>query len=283
MGGSFAHFWRVMQKRKLGIIADCIINQSPVSTLKIIKDAGFDCFFTHHTDEPTIAALKQESDALGLQFEFIHGPYHGCNVMWEDGDAYRPFLNDILRTLRLAKKYNVATVIVHVSSGWTPPPVTEKGLQRFDEIVETAKACGVNVAFENLRRLDNFSIVMERYKNRQNVAFCYDVGHEHCYTRNVDFLDYFGDRLLCTHIHDNLGFEGNKYGNDDMHVLPFDGDIDFQKVMNKINAVGYTGSLMLEAFNGSPYKEDGFAAYKNLTAKQFVDLAFERVNTLSEM
>ena len=283
MGGLFAHFGAFMQKRKLGIIADCIINKNPVSTLKTIKETGFDCFFTHHTDEQTIADLKAQGDKLGLEFEFIHGPYHGCNVMWEQGENYRPFLDDILRTLRLAQKYGVATVIVHVSSGWTPPPVTEMGLRRFDEIVETAKACGVNVAFENLRRLDNFSIVMERYKNCNNVAFCYDVGHEHCYTKNVDFLDYFGDRLLCTHIHDNLGFEGNPHGNDDMHVLPFDGDIDFAKVMQKINAVGYKGSLMLEAFNGSPYKEDGFTAYKNLTAEQFIALAYERVKTLSTM
>ena len=53
--------------------------------------------------------------------------------------------------------------------------------------------------------------------------------------------------------------------------------------MQKINAVRYKGSLMLEAFNGSPYKEDGFTAYKNLTPKEFIALAFERVKCLSEM
>ena len=272
-----------MRKRKLGIIADCIIEKDPVSTLELIKEAGFDCFFTHYTDEKIVAALKAKADQLGLEFEFIHGPYHGCNVMWEEGDAYRPFLDDILRTIRICAKYKIPTIIVHVSSGWTPPPVTEFGLQRFDELVGVAKQFGITVAFENLRRLDNLSIVLERYKTYDNVAFCYDVGHEHCYTKTVHFLDYFADRVLCTHIHDNLGFEGNPHGNDDMHVLPFDGDIDFASVMQGLNDAKYSGSLMLEAFNGSPYKEDGFSLYEHLSPREFVALAYARVKTLSEM
>lgn len=272
-----------MIKRKLGIIADCIINNDPVSSLKLIKEAGFDCFFTHHTDAETVAALKCEGDKLGLEFEFVHGPYHGCNVIWENNEKSQAFLDDVLRCIRVCAENKIKTVILHVSSGWTPPPVNELGLSRFDEMVGLAKTLGVNIAFENLRRLDNFSALMQRYKNADNVGFCYDVGHEHCYTRTVDFLDYFGERLICTHIHDNLGFEGNQRGNDDMHVLPFDGDIDFQKVMDKINACGYKGSLMLEAFNGSPYGEESFPAYKNLSAKEFINLAFERVKALSEM
>lgn len=272
-----------MYKRKVGIIADCIINKNPVSSLKLIKETGFDCFFTHYTDEETVASLRQEADRLGLIFEFIHGPYHGCNVMWEEGEAYRPFLDDILRTIRLCAKYNIPTIIVHVSSGWTPPPVREFGLQRFDELVQTAKAYGVTVAFENLRRLDNFTCVMERYSGYDNVAFCYDVGHEHCYTRNVAFLEHFGERLLCTHIHDNLGFEGNPDGNDDMHVLPFDGDIDFSSVMKQLNQVHYQGSLMLEVFNDSPYGEQGFKPYQALSPAQFIALAYERVQKLTKL
>ena len=272
-----------MIKRKLGIIADCIINSNPVSTLSLIKAAGFDCFFTHHTDEETIASLKAEGDRLGLEFEFVHGPYHGCNVIWEESEKSRAFVDDILRCIRVCGKHQIKTVILHVSSGWTPPPVNDVGFGHFDKIVATAKASGVNVAFENLRRLDNFSALLERYQTADNVSFCYDVGHEHCYTRTVSFLEHFANRLSCTHIHDNLGFEGNKNGNDDMHVLPFDGDIDFTTVMRKLNENHYQGSLMLEAFNGSPYGEEGFPAYQSLTPQEFIHLAFERVKTLSKM
>ncbi len=272
-----------MIKRKLGIIADCIIDKDPVSSLKLIKEAGFDCFFTHHTNAETVSALKKEGDRLGLEFEFVHGPYHGCNVVWEDSEKSQPFIDDVLRCIRICAENKIKTVILHVSSGWNPPPVNELGLSRFDTMVAFADTLGVNIAFENLRRLDNFSALMERYKDAKNVGFCYDVGHEHCYTRTVSFLDFFGERLTCTHVHDNLGFEGNPRGNDDMHVLPFDGDIDFQTVMDKINTRGYRGSLMLEAFNGSPYGEDPFPAYKKLSAEAFIRLAFERATTLSKM
>ena len=54
-------------------------------------------------------------------------------------------------------------------------------------------------------------------------------------------MPWFGDRLICLHIHDNL-----KIYNGDSHYLPFDGLIDFSHVADQIRASGYMGSLMLE-------------------------------------
>lgn len=264
-----------MAYRKLGIIADCIQNQPPETNLPLLKEVGFDCFFTHHTDEATIRRLKKESENLRLDFEFIHGPLHGSNDLWQAGDAYKPLFKEILQTVDNAKNYGVSTVILHVSSGWTPPPVCDVGLQRFDCIVDYATKRGVKLAFENLRKLGNLACLMERYENEQSVGFCYDCGHEHCYTKTVPFLDLYHDKLLCTHIHDNFGKTDDLSANDDLHLLPFDGNLDFQKVAQKCKEYGYAGSFMLEVFN--------HRIYETMSAKAFLTLAFERLKKLQDL
>lgn len=264
-----------MISRKLGIIADCIKNQTPETNLPLIKEVGFDCFFTHRTDENTIRLLKRESERLGLEFEFIHGPLHGSNDLWLAGDAYKPLFDDILQTIDNAANYGVRTVILHVSSGWTPPPVCDIGLGRFDSIVEYAAKRGVMLALENLRKLGNLACLMERYENVDNVGFCYDCGHEHCYTKTVPFLDLYHDKLLCTHIHDNFGKTDDLSANDDLHLLPFDGNLDFARVANKWNEYGYKGSLMLEVFN--------HRIYEKMPPKDFLTLAFEKLKKLQSL
>lgn len=45
-------------------------------------------------------------------------------------------------------------------------------------------------------------------------------------------LDKYGDRLIATHLNDNLGvsdFDGKVTWTDDLHLLPFDGIIDWRQ------------------------------------------------------
>lgn len=261
-------------KRKLGVVADCIRENNPVDTLTLIKDAGFESFFTRETDGKTVAALKNKAEQLGLDFEFIHAPFHGVNALWLTGEGYRPLYDGVKEAIVSAAQNGVQTVILHVSSGWTPPPVNDLGISRFDSLVEFAGERGVNVAFENLRKLGNLACLMERYENTENVGFCFDCGHEHCYTQTVPFLDLYGNRVLCTHLHDNFGLPA-PLGDGDLHLLPFDGDVDFQKVVQKLDEYGYTGSLMLEVFD--------HRQYEGMPAEQFVRLAFQRAEKIAKL
>lgn len=261
-------------ERKLGIVADCIRKNNPVDTLAIIKDAGFESFFTRKTDEKTAAALKNTAKKLGLDFAFIHAPFHGVNALWLSGDEYRPLYDGVKEAIVSAARSDVKTVILHVSSGWTPPPVNDLGISRFDSLVEFAGERGVNVAFENLRKLGNLACLMERYENTANVGFCFDCGHEHCYTQTVPFLDLYGNRVLCTHLHDNFGLPA-PLGDGDLHLLPFDGNVDFKKVVDKLDEYGYTGSLMLEVFD--------HRAYEGMPAERFIRLAFERAEKIAKL
>ena len=133
----------------------------------------------------------------------------------------------------------------------------------------------VTLAFENLRKVGNIAYFVDRYEKADNVKFCYDCGHEHCYTETVCFPDIFRDRMIFTHIHDNMGRDkNNPMGDPDMHVLPFDGNIDYEKMMRKLDEYDYKGSLMLEVFSGP---------YPNLSPDEFIKTAFERIKKISLM
>lgn len=265
-------------KRNLGINADCLRGLvSTADTLPLIKEAGFVSFFTNEYLPDEVAAIKERADALQLNFEFIHAPFRGINAMWLSGLEYLTIFNQIKRSIDTAADNGVPAVITHVSSGWNAPAVNDLGLSRYDELVLYAKERGVILAFENLRMVGNLAILIDRYAHFDNVRFCFDSGHEHCYTKTVDWVDIFADKLYCTHVHDNhsRSFE-DKASDGDEHLLPFDGTYDYAKMIHKLDKNGYTGSLMLEVFRAMP-------KYQALTAEAFLQTAYERIEKISKL
>lgn len=262
-------------KRKLGIISECVAELNPVEALDKIKAVGFDSFFTGKIDIETVSALKQKGDSLGLDFEFIHAPFKNINSMWLDGDEYLTIYNGMITAIDSASACGVPTVIVHVSSGWDAPEINDLGLERYDRLVKYAQGKNVILAFENLRKVGNISYFVDRYENNPTVKFCYDNGHEHCYTKYVSMIDIFTYNIAATHIHDNMGRGREKQGDPDTHLLPFDGNFDYEKMMRKLDEYEFSGPLMLEVFNHS--------IYKSLTPEEFISTSYDRIKKISEM
>ena len=258
---------------KLGIAADCIRGNLEKENLKRIRENGFQAFFSSETEYGVeyVAELKNEAVKHGLDYEFIHGPFEGINEIWTS-EQMPPIFRNFKTAIDAASNAKVKTVVAHVSSGVNPPQITPLGLSRFDEWVEYAEKKGVVIAFENLRKLGNFAYLMDRYENIPNVKYCYDCGHEHCYTVAVPFLPIYGDRLICVHLHDNFGRNNLVADGGDSHLLPFDGNINFDKAMKELRETGYKGSLMLEVSN---------RLYPHISSEEFLRSAYERLTKLA--
>ena len=125
------------------------------------------------------------------------------------------------------------------------------------------------IAFENQRKLANIAWAFEAFTT-ETVKFCWDCGHEFCFTPGRHYMPLFGDRLICTHIHDNTAVF-----NDDSHFLPFDGACDFVYVADTLRNSDYTGSLMLEVGNPSRYGE--------LSPQEFLKKAWDAAVRLRTM
>ncbi len=263
-------------KRKLGIVAEFVHNVPATENLELIKEAGFEAYFTGRYREKDVFELKNKGDKLGLSCDFLHAPFAGVNAMWQNGMDYLTVFQNIKTAIDAAAENGVPAVVVHLSSGWTPPEICDLGLSRYDALVEHAIKRNVTVAFENLRRLGNLAYMLDRYEKIPQVGFCYDNGHEHCFTEDLPFLELFGKRTVCTHLHDNTGIrKDDPTIKNDNHFLPFDGDFDFPKMMKRLNACGYEGTLMLETW----IKDH----YVGMDPKDYITTAYERIKKIAEM
>ena len=260
--------------RKLGINygAERPEGMSDEARLARLNEYGFGAIFTGIGNPATIDALAPKVRAAGIDYDFIHAPFDKINDIWKQGDAGEEMLNRLVVTVETCARNDIPVVVIHLSSGERAPFVNDCGTDRFDRLVKRAGELGVQVAIENQRKLGNIAALLERYEGEKHVGFCWDNGHEKCFTPGREYMPLFGNRLICLHIHDNRGFY-----NDDVHYLPFDGVIDFAHVAEQIRASGYKGSLMLETMGRSR------DLYAGLTDVDFLKRAYMQANRLRTM
>lgn len=259
--------------RKIGINLQTIPNFTDEEFLRTVAGLGFNAMFTGMMDEDRHDRCANLMAKLGLEYETIHAPFGHINDMWLDSDDGEVMLDELTDCIDRCVQVGAPIAVVHLSAGNTPPSITDLGRARFARLVEHAKAKNVTVAFENQRKLANLAWAMETFRPEDSVAFCWDCGHENCITIGKEYMPLFGDRLICTHIHDNEGM----FDKDD-HWIPFDGNIDYNRFAAHLRRVNYQGSLMLEILYNRPryaetpietYLERAAAAAKRLV--QIVD------------
>jgi sugar phosphate isomerase/epimerase len=245
--------------RKIGISLQERFGLPDEEFAKIIKGLGFSTTFTRVFEERRQCDLANIFAKYGIEYENLHSPFGHINDIWLDTEAGEHMLKELLHSVDHCVMANVAAMVVHMSSGNTPPPITDIGRARYEKLVEYAIQHNVKLAFENLRKTANLAWVLETFDKEPMVGFCWDCGHEACYQNGREFMPWYGEKLICTHIHDNCGEKDA-----DDHLLPFDGVINFERFAEHIRNSGYTGSFTLEGDN-IVHRYDGWSAEKYLT------------------
>ena len=265
--------------RKKGLLYSSAYGATKSDSMHAIADAGFQCIMTNEVTQEQarcLAALAKES---GLEYHMIHAPFDGINSIWLPGEKGDAMLARLLSCVDIASDSEVPYVVVHLSSGENPPCISDCGHERFDALVRRAEKRGVVIAFENQRLLANLAFVMELYEHNPFVGFCWDTGHEMCYNRSKDMLSLYGDKLIATHLNDNLGirdFDGNITWIDDLHLLPFDGIADWQGIADRLDNCGYDGILTFELNRYSKPNRHENDFYREMPIEKYLTLAYMR-------
>ena len=258
--------------RKLGINYYPPLGLSPTDFASAICECGFGATFTEYAPEKTLFEYASAFAKHNIAYETIHAPFDGINDMWLDKVGADDIISRLFATVDACKRLSVPTAVVHLSSGQNPPSITDIGRYRFKRLVDHAAENGVKIAFENQRKLANIAWAFEEFETYENVGFCWDVGHEGCFAGGREYMPLFGKRLICTHIHDN-----NLKPNRDLHMIPFDGGIDFYKVARHIKKQGFAGTLMLELMiDNSDY-------YTSVAPKSYIERAAYAAKRLRDM
>lgn len=235
-------------KRNIGINLNCYRGGLSVDRqIELMKDNGFTSCFTGSEN----SALEYITEAIakaGITMDNYHAPFNKINDIWSSGEEGDEMLRRLLVSVENCEKYGVPALVVHLSSGVKPPRIGDAGLDRFSLLMESAEKHNVKICYENQRMLGNLSEALEIFPEAR---FCWDTGHEACFTLGRRYMPLFGKRLSALHIHDNHG-EFNK----DEHLIPGDGTINFKRVAQSISESGYTGTIMLEILRDNSHYYD---------------------------
>lgn len=171
--------------------------------IRLFKKTGFDGFFTGWSGDARVREWKALADELGMVYQSIHAPFSNAAKMWEaDADEA---MDELLRCLSDCAENAVPIMVVHPFIGFESHTPTREGIRNFGKLADAAEAKNVRLAFENVEGEEYLAALMEAFRDRECVGFCWDTGHEMCYNRFADQLRLYGDRLFCTHLNDNLG------------------------------------------------------------------------------
>jgi len=227
--------------KKLGFSLQETYSLPMPQVVDLLADTGFDAISVSWQRNGNLREILQQAKARGLAVQSLHGPLRGMPAMWSSDMAVaKPLLEDILQSAADCADAGIPLLVVHPWNG-VDYTFRQEDLyfDHFDKLVRLAEDLGIVIAFENLEGPEYLTALMERYANCQAVGFCWDSGHELCYAPGWDFLSRFGDRLVMTHLNDNLGVTdpaGRLQGTDDLHLLPYDGIINWEDCLRRLKA-----------------------------------------------
>lgn len=220
-------------------------------------------------EHPKLDEAMQALKKANITVDNFHAPFKGLNCIWESGEPGDEMLSRLLSGVDVCVKYDVKLMVAHVSNGRPMPEISKVGLDRYDRLMRYANSKGILIAFESHRFVENVQYILERYPD---AGFCLDTSHEDAFTPGVRYMPMWGHRLVATHISDN------EYVCDkDMHMLPFDGHIDFDKTAREIALSGRDVTLMLEI------KPDNHERYKDISIRNYYTAAAKSIRRFAGM
>lgn len=234
--------------------------------VRLMQENRFEATFVI-AENPRMEEMMRAIQRAGIICESVHAPLgKELNDLWYEGEAGEQMLERQKRSVDLCARYSIPVMVVHLSSGVPAPRINEIGYGRFKTLVDYADSHGVKIAFENQRHLANIAFAFEQFPT---AGFCWDVGHEDVFAGGRRYMPLFGHLLSQLHVHDN-------FGQRDVHIIPYDGKVDFERVAASIAATDYDRSLMLE-LNASVSN-----VYDGWTAEQYYKHAAQGARRLAE-
>ncbi len=253
------------------LILDVFFGIPSNELLPMAKQTGFDGFFVGQeaaSFENEIAPLYEFAQKENLMIETMHSTIPGCYDVWVEGKAGEDYIQILKKNIDHCAKFSIPILVVHVQVKDGVENHMHLGIRRLCDVVAYAKENDVRIAFENINAPELLFGVMNHFAD-DHVGFCYDCGHEICHTPQTEFLPILGERLFCVHLHDNDGAG-------DLHQLPFDGQLDFERICRQLRGCGYEGNITLELSYTSDYRAI-------MEPDIFIQEAFERANRIKTM
>lgn len=222
---------------------------------------------------------------LGLNISYFHIDNKNADNLWAKGKSVNKYINEVTNQLEICGKNNIPIAVMHATCGnpcgFALKP-NKEGLTNLKKLLEIAKKNNVKIALENVDKyaLKHLYYLLNNIQD-DNLGFCYDVGHHQLYNPKAKLLKKYANRLFAVHLHDNLmdwqpGYDYTK----DIHLLPFDGRINYDKVCSELKKVNYNGIVMLEIHKKICGKS---LLYENINDVDLLKEAYTRAKKIAKL
>ena len=255
------------------------MHYSAEQTVDMLQNAGFTAidfsffdqvWYSEEREDAFFLELRKYAEGVGMCFNQAHAPFHSS---FSDEEQTKSRFREIVCAIRRAALLGAKTIVVHpvqhlkYADEGVPQRLFEMNMEFYGKLIPYCQEFGIRVAVENMWQYHPWPKIthstcstpqeMIRYLDTLNspwITGCLDVGHASLVGQSPDefVLAMGSDRLGALHIHDVTKTE-------DSHMMPYQGVIDWQKLMQTLAAIGYHGDLTFEC--------DGF--FKNLPAELY--------------
>jgi sugar phosphate isomerase/epimerase len=188
-------------------------------------------------------SFKRLQDQFGI-FYIAHGPEE-VNP-WELEKLKADFLPLVRQLLDCAAELSIAVFTQHfwIDRRFVAGDIVAKKLEILKAMSGHAEERGIQLCLENLsEQVSDFS---PAFAAIEGLKMTLDVGHGELLTaRNTayDFAAGWPQRIRHVHLHDNRGGETVE---DDLHLPPGEGIIDFASILGCLRMQGYDRTMTLE-------------------------------------
>lgn len=160
------------------------------------------------------------------------------------------------RSIECSKQLGVKWLVCHPETAYSAEGVKdslEENYRFYSEMNELAEKANVGLALENMWEYNiapkrKFATTVEELLqligklNSKNIGVCWDFVHGAIMQQDQQSaLRLVGDKLKVIHVSDYIGtgLEAN-------HLLPFDGDMEWEPLMNTLREINYKGDMTYE-------------------------------------
>ena len=195
-----------------------------------------------------IIRILGENNLIAVQ---THLPCYDLRISAEEIDNKTE--KTIINAIKISGAIGAEWCVYHPRTAITDGYVSEKSMcinqKTILGYIDEAVKSNTNIAVENIPIFGNMpffscdfgelSLLTDSFKS-DCVGICWDTGHANLMPFDQGkAIEYLGDRIKCTHIHNNWQVR-------DDHNAPDNGNIKWDKVMKAFKTINYEGPLTLE-------------------------------------
>lgn len=148
--------------------------------------------------------------------------------------------NNCIESLQQATKLEIEKAVVHYYT--VNPWSHEEKLNTLRRLVQVAEENNILLCIENTE--EDPVLIGEIINRTPGLGFCLDIGHGNIFSNTPsDFIKHLREHLTHIHIHDNHGGDSEAA---DIHLIPGEGNIDFNATLQELKKRNYNDDFTLE-------------------------------------